>query len=111
MEERRKNRRLKLNSRLVIRRLDDGGNEEVGIEVFDISKTGIGFYAAEPLQIGAVYEGYLTIWTKEVIHAFLEIVRIEKMQDHYVYGAFFVGMPDVDSSRIEIYQVVSDYAQ
>lgn len=108
MEERRKNKRLELNSRLILKRLDNGDGEEVGIEVYDLSKSGVGFHCAMPLTIGAVYEGYLTIWTKEVLHAFVEIVRIEKEGDSYNYGAIFVGMPETDSGRIATYQTVQE---
>ena len=58
--------------------------------------------------MGAVYEAYLTIWTKEVIHAFIEIVRIEKNMDTYEYGGLFIGMPEVDLQRIEVYNTVAD---
>ena len=72
MEERRKNRRLGLTSRLLLKRLDqDGGAEELQIDVVDVSKTGVGFVCKESLEIGSVYESYLTIWTKEVLHAFM----------------------------------------
>ncbi|NLL79891.1 MAG: PilZ domain-containing protein [Clostridiales bacterium] len=108
MDERRKSKRLELNSKLILKRLDNEKQEEIGIEVDDLSKTGVGFRCEMPLTIGAVYEGFLTIWTKEVIHALIEIVRIEKTPDGYVYGASFVGMPDMDSGRIEIYQTVQD---
>ena len=78
MEERRKNRRLELSSRLLIKRLDqDGGAKEVNIEVTDVSKTGVGFLSEEPLEIGSVYASFLTIWTKEVLHAFIEVIRME----------------------------------
>lgn len=105
MEKRRYNR-TELNSKLVIKQLDGNGNKEVSIEVVDISKGGVGFVCTEPLSIGGIYEGFLTIWTKEVIHAFLEIVRIEMHEDYFEYGAIFVGMPEMDSKRIEIYQQV-----
>lgn len=109
MQERRKNSRLGLESMLILKRLDGSNDEgEVTIEIIDVSKTGIGFYCKEPLTIGSVYEGFLTIWTKEIIHAFIEIVRIEKDEDTFVYGGFFVGMPQMDSQRIEIYQTVND---
>lgn len=111
MEERRKSKRLELNSSLILKRLDDGTGEEVGIEVDDLSKTGVGFKCDVPLTIGAMYEGYLTIWTKEVIHAFVEIVRIEKDGDIYNYGASFVGMPEAEASRIAVYQTVEEYKQ
>ena len=106
--ERRKNRRLELNSRLILKRLDqaDAASEEIAIEVVDVSKTGLGFYCTIPLEIGAVYESFLTIWTKEVSHAFVEIVRIEKEEDAFKYGGIFIGMPEMDAARIEIYDTV-----
>ena len=104
MDERRKNTRSKLESKLLLKRLDKD-EKEVVIEVADVSKTGVGFVCNEPLMIGAVYETYLTIWTKEIVHACVEIVRIEKVGDTYNYGGFFVGMPDMDSARIEVYQM------
>ena len=72
MNERRRTQRSELSSRLIIKQIDGSGNAEVSIQVEDISKTGIGFTSIEALTIGAVYEGYLTIWTKEVIHAFID---------------------------------------
>lgn len=108
MEERRKNKRTLMDSKIVIKRLDGGDNTEVAINIIDVSKAGIGFECDEVLNIGDVYESYLTIWTKEVIHAFLQIVRIELSSSGYIYGASFVGMPEIDSSRIGVYQVVND---
>ena len=96
-------------STLVIKKVgNDTGNGEVSIEIVDVSKTGIGFNCAEALQIGEVYESFLTIWTKEVIHALLQIVRIELNTDGYSYGAVFIGMPEMESARIEVYQTVND---
>lgn len=107
MVERRKNKRTAMNSRLLIKRLDNGEKHiEVDIEILDVSKSGVGFKAEQLLKIGEVYESYLTIWTKEVLHAFLQIVRIELQGEDYVYGAVFIGMPEMDASRIEIYQTV-----
>ena len=108
MEERRRSRRTDLKSRLLVRRLDSGKQEEIGVDVKNVSKTGIGFYCDDILDIGAVYEGYLTIWTKEVIHAFIEIVRIEKVVDTYEYGGLFIGMPEIDLQRIDVYNAVND---
>ncbi len=107
MDERRKKERLGLSSRLVIKQLDGQGTHEVAIEVNDVSKSGVGFSSTEVLTIGAVYEGFLTIWTKEVLHAFIEIVRIEKKAEYYEYGAIFIGMPEMEASRIEVYQTIN----
>ena len=110
MEERRKSKRTQLQSKIVVKRLDSGTQEELDIEVVDVSKSGVGFNCNTPLTIGAVYEAYLTIWTKEVLHAILEIVRIEKKGDTIAYGAIFVGMPEMDAARIEVYQTVEENA-
>lgn len=108
MEERRKSKRTTMDSKLMIKRLDGDSHTEIDIEVTDVSKTGVGFIAGQPLQIGEVYEAYLTIWTKEVLHAFLQIVRIELKGAEYSYGAVFIGMPEMDASRIEVYQTVNE---
>ena len=88
-QDRRKNKRTDLDSKLVIKRLDGNSGNEVTINITDISKEGVGFECNEPLQIGEVYEAYLTIWTKEVL-------------------AIFIGMPEMDSARIEVYQTVNE---
>lgn len=108
MNERRKSRRIELESKLLIKRMDsDGGPKEVNIDVVDASKSGVGFLCPEKLEIGAVYESYLTIWTKEVLHAFLEIVRIvEKGNNTYEYGSIFIGMSEQDASRIAAYDTI-----
>ena len=108
MVERRKNKRTELITNVILKRLDGGENEEVGIEVTDVSKTGVGFTCKDPLTIGAIYESYLTIWTNEVLHAFLEIIRVEKKGDTFSYGATFVGMPEMDACRIETYQTINE---
>ena len=108
MEERRKNRRIELTSKLLIKRMDQDSNpKEVNIEVTDASKTGVGFLCSAQLDIGAVYESFLTIWTKEVLHAFLEIIRVvDKGSGMREYGAIFIGMSEQDASRIAAYDTI-----
>ncbi|MBR6381229.1 MAG: PilZ domain-containing protein [Lachnospiraceae bacterium] len=108
-EERRRDKRMTMESKLLIKRLDGGGSaEEVNIEIIDVSKSGVGFTCNKALEIGAIYESFLTIWTKEVLHAFLEIVRIEKRGDVYHYGSTFVGLPEMEAMRIETYQTIAE---
>ena len=110
MEEKRKSRRMELVSKLIIKRLDGNGTDETSeviIDVQNVSKTGVGFTCEIPLEIGAVYEAYLTIWTKEVIHAFVEIVRIAKEEKGFSYGGIFIGMPEMDAARIAVYDTVT----
>lgn len=112
MEERRKSNRRELTSQLVLKRLDGGGVEsEVEIDIVDVSKTGVGFTCNKALEIGAVYEAYLRIWTQEVLHAFLEIVRIEKKENTFFYGSIFIGMPEMDAARIAVYDTVENMSE
>lgn len=108
MQERRRNKRMELEAKLIIKSLNNPGEQhEAIIEIVDVSKTGVGFNCDLALTIGTVYEAYLTIWTKEVLHTFIEIVRIVKQGDSYNYGSTFVGMPGMDVSRISIYDMVN----
>ena len=110
MDDRRRSRRIELGSKIIIKHLDQPlvADHETDVEVIDVSKNGLGFICSDVLQIGSVYEAYLTIWTKEVIHAFIEIVRIVKKEDGlYEYGGIFIGMPEMDTARIAIYETVS----
>ena len=109
MYEKRRAERTELESRLIIKKLGGTASDvaEVAIEITDVSKNGVGFACTEKLEIGAVYEGYLTIWTKEVLHCFMEIVRIEKKENSFEYGAIFIGMPDMEQKRIEVYQTIA----
>ena len=93
-----------------MKRLDSDDHKDVTIDIVDVSKSGVGFKCNEVLKIGAVYEFYLPIWTQEVLHAFMQIVRIELQGEGYAYGAIFIGMPVMDASRIEVYQTVSENA-
>lgn len=108
LEERRKHKRTKLQSTIVLKQISNGADEEVDIDIVDVSKSGVGFNCDRVLSIGAVYEAYLTIWTREVLHAILEIIRIEKKEDTISYGAVFVGMPEIDAMRISVYQTLED---
>lgn len=108
MDERRTAKRTDMPSRIVIKRLDGETGSEITVNITDVSKGGIGFSCTAPLKIGEVYEAYLTLWTREVLHAFLRIVRIRTAAEGYLYGAVFVGMSATDAARIEVYQTVSD---
>ncbi len=109
MEEKRGSRRMSLSARLLIKNMNDASAkaEEVEIDVQDVSKTGVGFICDRPLEIGAIYEANLQIWTKEVIHAFLKMVRIEQTkEERYICGTIFIGLPEIDAKRIEVYDLL-----
>lgn len=100
---------MSLSAKLLIKNMQDAPDkvEEMEIEVLDVSKTGVGFICDSPLAIGEVYETYLKIWTDEVIHAFLKVVRIEQTkEERYICGTIFIGLSEIDASRIEVYDLL-----
>lgn len=110
--ERRKALRTPLVSELFVKRLDTQEEQNIEIEVHDVSKTGVGFVSGVDLQIGSIYEANLRIWTSEVLHCFLEIVRKSEQPDggnHY--GSIFVGLTPTDEARIMSYQTVMEYGE
>ena len=108
MDERRRRQRTDLDAQLLIKRTDGTDVEEIAVDVMDVSITGIGFNCSEELEIGVIYEGTLTIWTKEKIKVFLDVVRRLEKGDAINYGAHFVGMPDLYKRKIGVYQTVED---
>ena len=114
MEERRKSKRLEMGGKLIMKPLGatDGSGESVSIEVVDCSRHGLGFITDRHLTMGDNYEAYLTIWTKEVLHVFIQIVRGEKKETEgevFHYGSVFIGMPEAERQRISVYETVQDY--
>ncbi|MDC7294052.1 MULTISPECIES: PilZ domain-containing protein [unclassified Butyrivibrio] len=109
MEERRKNKRLELTGELILNQLGGNGEAKTArIDIHDCSRDGLGFNCSNQLVIGDNYEANLTIWTKEVLHVFVQIVRAVKLEDTFNYGGIFIGMPDADKMRIEVYETVKD---
>ena len=110
MEEKRHAKRMDLECKLLLKRLDnvDGNAREVKVDVKDVSKTGIGFSSDEQLTMGSVYECLLRIWTGEVLHTFVEIIRIVPKGGTNFYGGIFIGMTEMDQNRIQIYSNFSE---
>ena len=109
MEEKRKHKRLDLEVKIQLERLDEEGVttlKYVHVGVTDISRSGIGFTCAKELEVGSYYDTKIQIWTKEVVDAVIEIVRREDQSEQgYHYGAVFIGMTDTDALKIDIYQL------
>ena len=69
---------------------------------------GMGFRTAHPMDVGALYDTRIQIWTKEIIETVIRIVRCEKISDDlYRCGATFVGMMNSDALKINIYQMLN----
>ncbi len=109
MEDKRKHKRIALSGEIILKQLGGSGDTETAqIEITDCSRDGVGFSTDAQLTIGDNYEANLTLWTKEVLHVFVQIVRAAKIDDKFHYGGIFIGMPDSDKMRIEVYETVRD---
>ena len=108
MEEKRKNKRsdLKVTAELTVISVG-GGNRVVEADVTDLSPTGIGFVCPDELEIGAVCQTKIKIWTEETIPAIVKIVRCIAKEGQNIYGGIFVGMENSDILRIQVYQMFS----
>ena len=113
MEEKRKNKRLDINVKVEIEKIDEANITTVKymeVEVTNISKTGLAFRVPGiEFEVGACFDAKIQIWTKETIAAIFKVVRVNKLEnDVYEYGCIFVGMTDTDALKIEIYQLFND---
>jgi len=105
MEEKRKAKRIPLEANLAMNRIDGGKHDMAPIQITDISKSGMGFECGRKLELGAVYEIELILWTKERIKTFITIIRSSENGSRTVYGATFVGLTEADSCKIDIYDM------
>lgn len=113
MEEKRKHKRLDINVKVEIERIDEANITTVkymDVEVTNISKTGLAFRMPDvEFDIGTCFDARIQIWTKETIDTVFKVVRSNKLEDgSYEYGCIFVGMTDTDALKIEIYQLFND---
>jgi hypothetical protein len=88
----------------------DSNNQQVQVNVINISKGGIAFKTAEKLQVGVFYDTIIRLANSERIGV---VVRIVWMQDtggeEFVYGCRFVGISAENEFKIECYQIVDEY--
>ena len=103
MEEKRRSRRMVLNAHLVMNPIGETVGEKVPVDIIDISKDGIGFSCSAALTMNAIYEIDLTLWTKDVLHTFINVTRFDNTKN--MYGATFTGMNENDSGKIRIYEM------
>ena len=108
--EKRRAKRMDLQANLLLREIGQSASKGVvRIDVLDLSQTGIGFICDSELNIGTTYEADIIIWTGDIIHAFIEIVRKSGEHGGFIYGGVFIGMPESDWCRIRVYETYKDY--
>lgn len=79
-------------------------NINAPIEVFDISKAGIGFKTKSVLPIGYYFNARLVLAENDALNCVVRIIRQQKMEDGYIYGCELVGTASIMD------YVINDYA-
>ncbi len=106
MQEKRKSKRFILEATIAMERVDGSKNRLVPITIIDVSASGIGFACKEILEMNSIYKMQLKIWTGDTVDALVNIIRFDNSNDdHYVYGANFIGMPGNDTSKFNIHEL------
>lgn len=114
MIDKRRYKRLDIDVNLKINELSKGIiNEEESIEgwqidVFNISKSGMGFTCNYDIPIGTFFDTKVLLWMKDTFEAVIKVVRKNKDGDKYVYGCEFVGLVDNISAKIDVYQILQE---
>lgn len=111
MEEKRKSKRMVLEGNLIMKRLDSAAGEIIPVKINDISHSGIGFVCDKNLEISSVYDLEIILWTKEKINAIVSLVRKAETPGTYgtyTYGGTFVGLPETETCKIDIYELFNE---
>ncbi|MDY2790209.1 MAG: PilZ domain-containing protein [Lachnospiraceae bacterium] len=70
--------------------------EEADIEVFDVSTRGIGFYSTSVLPLNFYFNAKIILGEPDnLVYTVVKIVRIQKLENTFVYGCEFVGLPEI----------------
>lgn len=111
MEEKRRDKRMKINLYLEISSLFKQDNIYVEqldapITVVDISKSGIGFTSTSKLPLGYYFNACLTIGKEDAkLYCVVKIIRNQKHDNNLIlYGCEFVGMAPVLSYIFDDYE-------
>ena len=103
MLEKRKHKRLKMEHALELARLNADGTADGGVVNADILNL-----SRKRLEVGSYYDTRISLFSREMIDAVLEIVHVEEQEKGYYYGGEFIGISDSDAVKIDIYQVFHD---
>ncbi len=65
------------------------------IEVFDVSKAGIGFKTKSVLPMGYYFNARLVLCENDAINCVVRIIRQQQVEDGYIYGCEIVGTASI----------------
>lgn len=108
MCDRRRHKRLPIKLILEINSLFKQNNEvlehvDEEIEVFNISKTGIGFICKHDLPLDYYFNAKIDFYEKKFFYCVIKILRKENYEGRYLFGCEFVGLAGFLSNQIYEY--------
>ena len=109
-QERRKNKRLPIELRLEIDEIFKQDNVIVSnigasISVYDISRSGIGFFSQADLPIGYYFRGNINFSNGDFFRVVIQIVRVGREEGNLkAYGAEFVGLAPFLADKVDHYE-------
>lgn len=70
-------------------------NINAPIEVFDVSKVGIGFKTKSVLPMGYYFNAKLVLGEQDTLHCVVRIIRQQQEGEDYIYGCEIVGTASI----------------
>ncbi len=100
MIEMRREKRWPVNLELEITSLFKQDNVKVEninapIEVFDVSKVGIGFKSKSVLPLGYYFNARLVLCKNDAVNCVVRIIRQQDTEDGFIYGCEIVGTASI----------------
>lgn len=108
--ERRRYRRLPIELHLAISHMFRQDYEEITdleaeIHVFDISKSGIGFFSKAVLPLNYYFDAKIVLGDNDFFCTVVKVIRKgDQVGEEYMYGAEFVGLAPFLADKVDNYE-------
>lgn len=115
MYERRRYRRIPIGLTLAVDKLYkqdyvELNNLDLKLEVFDISKTGLGYISKEELPLSYYFNARIDLEEQVFFHTVLKIVRKKQLEEGtYLYGSEFVGLAPFLANKVDYFEKKQPY--
>lgn len=83
--------------------IESDSNSNIEVITDNISKSGIGFYTKEKLDLENTYYSYIQLWGGKYMKVKFHVIHTEKKDDMYYYGAKFYFISPEDIKNIELF--------
>lgn len=83
-------------------------NLNASVEVYDISKSGIGFISEASMPLGYYFRCRITLSNNDFFYGVIRIIRASMNDEKKVYGAEFVGLAPFLADKVDHYEKFLD---